>query len=95
MPMPKTGKDLSDEEKADAVQCEGIETRRAEVTAALVKLAPVADTTGGDEEIVLEDDGAPAEADAAKKSGGSSSGGSKSSGGNRTLCKMGFRKQCR
>jgi serine/threonine protein kinase len=104
MPTPKTGKNLTDEEKADAVQCEGLDLRRAEVLAELGKLAPIeVSETTGDEEIVLDDESAPvdgeatpaATATAPKKSssGSKSSGGS--SGGNKALCKIGFRKQCR
>jgi len=98
MPVPKTGKNLSEEEKADGAKCEGVDVRRAEVLTELAKLAPVVDTTGGDEEIVLDDETTPATTTPtsaqtpAKKSSG---GGSKSSGGNRTLlCKMGFRNRC-
>jgi serine/threonine protein kinase len=102
MPVPKTGKNLSAEDKADAAQCEGIDVRRAEVLAELAKLAPVEDTTGGDEEIVLDDDSAEgaaadgAPADGASQAPAKKSSGSKSSGGNTTVwCKMGFKKQCR
>jgi serine/threonine protein kinase len=106
LPSPKSGKNLTTEEMADTAQCEGIDLRRAEVLAELAKLAPVEDTTGGDEEIVLDDETTPttagttAAATTKKSSGGNgsssgSSGGSKSSSGNRTLCKIGFKKQCR
>jgi serine/threonine protein kinase len=105
MPTPKTGKNLTAEEKADAVQCEGLDLRRAEVLTELGKLAPidVSETTGGDEEIVLDDESAPVDGEATpattastpKKGGGGSKSSGGGSSGNKTLCKMGFRKQCR
>jgi hypothetical protein len=53
VPEPKAGEDLTDEEKADAAKCEGLEDRRAAVIAMLASLQPgaeVGETDGGDEE---------------------------------------------
>jgi hypothetical protein len=101
LPKPKTGKHLSDEEKADAAACEGIDVRRTEVIAELEKLAPIEDTgtEGGDDEIVLDDESAAADGAASKESSssGSKSSGSKSSG-SKSGCKTPFgifKKQCR
>jgi serine/threonine protein kinase len=90
-PTPKAGKSLSEEEKADAAHCEGLEARRAEVIAVLEKLAPGGETGGEDGEVVL-DDAAESETGAAPKKSKSSTKKSSKSGCNKPFAA--FRSKC-
>ncbi|MCX4247943.1 serine/threonine protein kinase [Paraliomyxa miuraensis] len=99
VPKPRTGEGLTDEEKADAAKCEGLEARRAEVIAMLEALAPVEDTDG--DLVIIDDDGGGSGGQTtAKKPGGSKPkpSGSKPSGSKSSGCNKPFgwvNKKCR
>ncbi|MEX1364885.1 MAG: serine/threonine-protein kinase [Nannocystaceae bacterium] len=84
LPKAKTSAEPSDEERADAAACEGIEARRDEVIVMLEALAPASETDGetdGEDDLIIEDEPEPAARPAPKKTTGSGKSG-RSSGGN-------------
>jgi len=62
IPTAKAGEELSEEERADGIECEGLELRRDEVIVVLEALAPESDTDG---EIIIDGDDGGVESSAA------------------------------
>ncbi|MCB9718627.1 MAG: serine/threonine protein kinase [Myxococcales bacterium] len=91
MPKPKTGDELTDEERSDAAKCEGLEARRDEVIALLESFAPEGETDG--DEIIILDDDPPADTKATKKKPPPKSGGT--TGGDKGPPCLGIFRKCK